>query len=101
MHAVSGAGPNAALGVDAESVEQALLAVGEDSFTAGNRFAVGAHREFANMFRSVFDMRLAGGGDVEVFFVGRESEAVGPHHIGDDRRHFDGAGIDAVNVAAV
>ena len=63
--------------------------------------AVGATREAADVARAVLLVRRAGVGDIEVFLVGREGDAVRANHIGDDGGDRAGFGVDAIDVAAL
>ena len=100
VDALAGARPDAALPVDAEAVEEAGGRFGED-LAALQALAVGGDGEAADVARAVLDVGGAGVGDVEEFLVGREGEAVRPHHVADDAVDRAALRVDAVDVAAV
>src|SRR6202043_124484 len=71
MDALCGARPNAALPIDAKTVEQARCGLRED-FAARQLGPVCVGREAANVARTVLFVSGARVGDIEVFLVGRE-----------------------------
>ena len=73
---------------------------GED-LAALQRLAVRADGEAADVARAVLDVGGAGIGDVEQLLVGREGEAVRPHHVVDDPVDRAALRVDAIDVAAV
>ena len=68
MNTVASACPNPAIAINAEAVEQAGSAFGEDVVFAKLR-TIGAHIETADMFWAVHFVGDASVGDVEMFFV--------------------------------
>ncbi len=99
MDAFCGAGPDAAIAIDAKPVEQARRRLGED--LAARQPAARVDPEPANVARTVLLVRRAGVGDIEIFLVGRKGDAVRSNHIGDDRGDLAGLGVDPIDLAAV
>ena len=96
-HAIAGRGPDIALPVDTEPVIDAGLQCCEHALEA-DRALVRLHRIGHDLARMVRLVRDAGVGHVEQALIRRESEAVRPHHVGDDRRHLPRHRLDAVDV---
>jgi hypothetical protein len=100
MDALGAARPNATIPIDAKTVEQACGRLRED--LAARQFGpVRIDLKTANVARTVLLVGRAGVGDIEVFLVRREGDAVRANHIGDDRGDRAGFGVDSMYMAAL
>ncbi len=98
-HALSGRGPDVAVDVAAEAVEEAVIAGGERRRRA-DRTSVGAQPVGGDGHRQVPDMGSPGVGDVENAFIRRKRQAVGLHAVGDDGGEGAAVGIEPIDVGA-
>ena len=99
VDAVGGAGPDPALDIEPEAVEQPGRAGGEDPRTRQPR-AVGGNRAGADMARPMGRIVAgAGVGDVEDALIGREGEPVGLDEIIRDEAQRAALPVDPVDMA--
>ncbi len=96
MDAVGGAGPDAAVAVEPEAVEQAGGRNAELPAIADNAAIDVIDADLGGMAGLV---RGAGVGDIEQALVEAESEAVGAHHVGDHGADGAAAAVDAIDIA--
>ena len=89
------AAPQVAVHVAANAIGESGRHVGEDATVFE---AAICHIKSANMRGAAQSMRGAGIGDVENFFVGRETQAVGTHKIVGNDGGISGIGIEAIDV---